>query len=828
MRWSRVLLALTLLASFVQVAAAQEKGEDERKSDDGPKKVKTDKESPSISEKERRAIEAEVEGLAAQGPKGVAALAKKVREGNETWQGAALWALHNMGPDAEPAIESILPILKSDKLDLRILAIGVLEAIGPKAKSAIPALVEAAKETKDLNGEFIPGGASNVAEAALRATQAIDAAALPKLAEAMIPGLLKVVQKGDFGSTSSAVSLLGRLGPHAKPALPKLKELLAGKSTRLHRDALRIFMASGEEGMAILAEFMLDPKTSGDKKVAIMDGYYGDKGPTPSTIRILRALMSDESAAVRVAGVQALESARVKELIPKLTELLEDESILKVETDRKGLDPFHVARALGNQGKNAVPALMKALESKQPLARFQAARALAYIGKDAKDSAPALEKLFDETRPGIAIEAAKAVLKSGKPSDKARAILEKHLDADSAFVQFSLDAIRDLGPAGRPLLPAVKRVVLESSQYPTQRKGFEAVEQMQADPKEVVEIWVKLVKKNPRFIHNKPIEELRTHGKEVKELVPVVLELMKERDVNVRAHAIGVLTRIGPTAKAAIPALVKALDDDSFVAHEAMRALGSMGSDAKPAVAPLLQRFATVKPDKKGKDEKGGDGEYERKTILTALEGIGPGAAEAVPQLLELLPKHPQVARVLGKIGPDAKAGVPALEKLYRNERGYSKFWSAFALVKITRKTDPYVSELAGVFLKSKDGYLRRQAIEALAELGPDAKAALPAFILAVKETSARGRPFSDFHGEGARALVHLGPAAKEAVPYLIDMVKNSFYSDKIAAAEALGAIGPDAKDAIPSLEKMAAEDDRRLRAVAEKALANIRPKQQK
>jgi HEAT repeat protein len=274
---------------------------------------------------------------------------------------------------------------------------------------------------------------------------------------------------------------------------------------------------------------------------------------------------------------------------------------------------------------------------------------------------------------------------------------------------------------------------------------------------------------------------------------------------------------MGPAAEKAIPALIEALDGDSFVAHTAMEALGAMGSLAKPAVAPLVRKFEKTTPEEREAD-------YHKLKILEALEQIGPGAVEAVPRLMEWLPQNPMAVRVLGRIGPGAKAAVPVLEKTYATDTGYAKAWSAFALVKITGKTEPYVASLAAIYQKSKITERRREALEVLVELGPDARAALPVFIQAVKEKGERGFPVKDSRYKAAKALARFGPEAREAVPSLIDMVQNSYYVAKIAAAEALGAMGPDAKAAIPALEKMAEEDSRYV-PIVEKALAKIRGK---
>jgi HEAT repeat protein len=765
-----------------------------------------------MTAKEREAIRSAIYELAERGAEGVAALAKEVREGKQERKVVALVALRNLGPEAAPAVESIIPLLKSEDLWFRRLPIETLAAIGPGAKAAVPALIEAGKETRDLTGTVIYPGPSYVAEAVVEAVRAIDAAALPKAAETMMPGLLGVMGGKGAGPAESALRVLVALGPHAKPALPKLKEILPKIPVRDARHVVPVFMLGGDEGIALLADCLVDPKTGTDLKVEVARGLDWMRQPSPSAIKMLRVLLRDSSAKIRAGTLEALGSVRAPELIPDMAELLGDVDVAKFRSEYKSDDEFHAARALGNQGKEAVPALTKALGSRVPLARFQAARALALIGKDAQGAASDLEKLFADQLSIIRIEAAKAVLKSGKDSDRARKLLSKYLDEGDERLVRTLEALRELGPAGRFALPDVKRILLRSARPEVLRAGFDAILAMRAEPAEVVGIWTKLIKKNARFLWLRPSDAIRAHARDIQEIVPQLLEFLKDPDINVRNNVPQILEEMGPVAAAAVPALIKTLDDDSIVAHNAMRALGAMGSAARPAVAPLLRRFENAKPREWEVD-------VERETILTTLERIGPAAVEAVPRLIEWLPDYPQAARTLGKIGPEAKTAVPALQKVFANEKGVARSWSAFALVKITGKTEPYVSTLAERFTRSKDDRERRSALEALAELGSDARAALPVFVRAVNEKNIRR---SEFRDAAARGLVHFGPDAKEAVPDLIDMVKTAYHSGKIAAAEALGAIGPEAKEAIPSLLQMA-EEDIEFRPVVDKALARIR-----
>jgi HEAT repeat protein len=100
--------------------------------------------------------------------------------------------------------------------------------------------------------------------------------------------------------------------------------------------------------------------------------------------------------------------------------------------------------------------------------------------------------------------------------------------------------------------------------------------------------------------------------------------------------------------------------------------------------------------------------------------------------------------------------------------------------------------------LKSPDAGLRGQAAMALREMGPAAKAAVPALAKAMSDRNLNVRYWA------GSALRGLGPEGKASVPALIEVLKTypggspeldgppRYYPDvRSVAAEALGAIGP-------------------------------------
>lgn len=106
-------------------------------------------------------------GKSEDGPKAVDVAAQVAQlKGNTDAQATALSELAAGGPKSAPAVNDILPLLKSEDTVIRRLAAYALCQIGPAAKAAVP-------ELKNLMNDADPSTATT----AINALNAIDPAA---------------------------------------------------------------------------------------------------------------------------------------------------------------------------------------------------------------------------------------------------------------------------------------------------------------------------------------------------------------------------------------------------------------------------------------------------------------------------------------------------------------------------------------------------------------------------------------------------------------------------------------------------------------------------
>jgi HEAT repeat protein len=216
-------------------------------------------------------------------------------------------------------------------------------------------------------------------------------------------------------------------------------------------------------------------------------------------------------------------------------------------------------------------------------------------------------------------------------------------------------------------------------------------------------------------------------------------------------------------------------------------------------------------------------------TIVSAL----------VRALWEETPARIEAAEVLGRLGPSAKSAVPSLENLLQGYDSQARIQAALALWRIDQRTLETIPVLVGtlrsastppqrssVILPGRFGGMStviaplcQQAAEALGQMGPDARDAVPALTEVLKDPQ-----LSSCHPHYALALAKIDrQAAKMAVAVLIQALDAKGHANtRLEAAKALGELGALAREAVPSLRKALDDPDEGVRSEAKEALKKI------
>ncbi len=241
------------------------------------------------------------------------------------------------------------------------------------------------------------------------------------------------------------------------------------------------------------------------------------------------------------------------------------------------------------------------------------------------------------------------------------------------------------------------------------------------------------------------------------------------------------------------------------VAGSIAAALLALPGPSRPAEADeqhtfcgkTVDQWIDVLRDKASRDREG---------AAWTLSYIGPDARDAIPELIDML-RDDRLARTaemaLGRIGPDASRAVPLLIERFtrmgcQHLTGAGRLgFDPGAKDALVRVGAPAVPALLDV-LNGPDRAMRVCAAEALGEIGPAARAAVPAL---VHELHAE-KPLLDDGVSGALrfhatvALGRIGPDAKPAVTALNVLLDQAIarsdtdYHDEWPIVEALDRIG--------------------------------------
>ncbi len=298
------------------------------------------------------------------------------------------------------------------------------------------------------------------------------------------------------------------------------------------------------------------------------------------------------------------------------------------------------------------------------------------------------------------------------------------------------------------------------------------------------------------------------------------IEVLRHGPARDRADAAWMLGFLGPAASKAVPDLIDYVRQVGDFRHDpAVIALGRIGPAAAPAVPLLIPGYLAEGCNlaKQG-NFGGGDGGMPGQALI----GIG---APAVPALIDVLTgpntgMRACAAMHLGKIGPAAKAAVPALVRSLRAEQPVPedaeaaalRYWAVIALGGIgpaAREAVPALNSLldsddwelvkaldrigAPPVTKLTELYLRGDGCFSLARLGPKARGAVPAIRKALNDR----RP--EVRVEAAMAMISIDPPAPEAVRVLTAALESG-QEEAYNAPDALGRLGPAAGSALPVL----------------------------
>jgi HEAT repeat protein len=323
---------------------------------------------------------------------------------------------------------------------------------------------------------------------------------------------------------------------------------------------------------------------------------------------------------------------------------------------------------------------------------------------------------------------------------------------DSYFKSKNLKGtILDAAPAApknREVGDVVKK--LEDADANTRSQAAAFLGRMGRDAQPAVKALLKALKDKDEYVRLHSAEALELIGGLSHIHLPTLIDALKDTSSDVRLAVVRVITVMGPNAESASNALVEVIktEKDPQIRRKAAHGLAAIGADAK-TVLPLLQAGL--------KDESA----EIRVASAEALAKLGAGAAPAIKELGEALEDNQQSVRLnalkaIAAIGPDAKSVLPKVHKCLRGRDKDTRL-EAILVVASFRAEDTETIKCLVDLLEEKDYrekvndalvrigrgavptlnrelnngkvQIRLGVIEALKQLGADARQALPTIV---------------------------------------------------------------------------------------------------
>ncbi len=602
----------------------------------------------------------------------------------------------------------------------------------------------------------------------------------------------------------AAIGVLGDFGPEAKAAVPLLIDR---------------FIKLGCQHYTGMGSFGFDPSV----KMALV------KIGEPS-VPVLVEILNGPDTAMRVCAAEALGEIgpAAKAAVPRLIQAVErPEETMDGSTLRD-----HAIRTLGKIGpeaRAAVPTLMGLVGRDNDSADLEVVVALDqigsppaaklvdlflreadqfvlegdsltttclfYLGPKARAEAPRIRALLTDNRLALRYEAA-AILTRINPSDTAAlpVLIEalNHDPNEEGFRYYSvIESLAWLGPRAKAAMP-----------------GLIAWARKAPDTEDLCRTLVTIDPDNPAC-------------------VPLLIEALKQGDYFLVYQAIGCLGLLGPRARDAVPALLEVIrnrtgkrtTDREFLwstIEIAIRAVGRIDPESPEVIAALIQVIEGATALGKTPPPESDFSTFDNDPTEAAarvLGSIGPKAKAAVPALIARL-RAPtdhdsgfdEIIWTLGKIGPEASAAVPILREL-ASGKDRNPAAVLLALHRIEPDNKDWLDRLEKGLSRSSRGSmpewiyfngLRYQAriLGALGRSSAETDGLVHAFLKqldAMSPVSSDPRDSVDpeFFESWIESLGDFGPAAREAIPRLTEYRRHRDPWVRLWATEVLRQITP-------------------------------------
>jgi HEAT repeat protein len=464
-------------------------------------------------------------------------------EGDEGVRCQAAEALATLGGSPADTVAALVRLLEDPVPVIRTSAAKALGALKGKAALAIPALLPLLQERDE----------------AVRQAVAEAVGQIGTLQEEAIPTITEGLLNRDNVVRAETAEVLGTIGAPAAEATCALAEALEDPNDRVRAKAAQALGRMGEsaaEAVPQLVRALRDKDNWVSALAAEALGEMGDFATTgiPALVRSLRHI----NPQVRANAAQALGKMgdEARSAIPSLQQAARDEDV-KVRS--------HALFALGEIGQLTEAAgrvLLGAVEDPTPQVRAAAVEALGKREELKEAGVNALLRALDDANYQVRIQVAKALPKLAMATPAVIDGLCKLLqDANVAVQIHAAPALGKLGPAAAAAGEALLRAA-QTGEAEVREQALRAITMIQ--PPEALLAFragLKDAQAENRMVAS---AGLLMAGEIPPDVIPEVVEALRDPEIQVQANAARVLGRLDHLPRSAIEPLIECavgLDD---------------------------------------------------------------------------------------------------------------------------------------------------------------------------------------------------------------------------------------------------------------------------
>jgi HEAT repeat protein len=401
--------------------------------------------------------------------------------------------------------------------------------------------------------------------------------ALIELGPAAVPALKEALVNKDRQVREGAAIALGEIGPEARAAVPALAKVFGDKDAGVRLRAVCALGQIGEKSaIPFLIQFLKKDGNADVRRYAaswlgafgpaaeeavpalvetVKEGYNLEKSlerldlgmPLPTTSGWIAARGLSDRAGIALVKIGA-------PAVPGIV------TLLKGQNEDHIKDAAWILEQMGSKAKAAVPELAKHLTDEKGDVRERVAVSLGRIGPEARAALPMLAKAMKDGEWKVRVRAAAAMIQIDPKSPKAFAVLIDALkNKDKDMRESAAEALGEIGAEAEPAVPALA-AALSDKEASVRTAAVYSLDSIGPRAKAAAPALAAALKDKSVGFRRMAVIAL-SHFRDDEGSVSALIEVLTDKCDEVRDFAVLGLIKRGKKAKAAIPALTKALED---------------------------------------------------------------------------------------------------------------------------------------------------------------------------------------------------------------------------------------------------------------------------